>query len=106
MLGSQLPFGQAAELTGHFRMIDVSEATVRRTTERSGKAWVELQREAVEALETQYGRNPSLSDPMRYATICRVSMDEPGSCGSAVDTARSLINLGTGTVLVTLGGEG
>ena len=32
-------------------------------------------------------------------------MDEPGSCGSAVDTARSLINLGTGTVLVTLGGE-
>ena len=53
MLGSQLPFGQAAELTGHFRMIDVSEATVRRTTERSGKAWVELQREAVEALEAE-----------------------------------------------------
>ena len=53
MLGSQLPFGQAAELTGHFRMIDVSEATVRRTTERSGKAWVELQGEAVEALEAE-----------------------------------------------------
>jgi hypothetical protein len=53
LLGSQLPFGQAAELTGHFRMIDVSEATVRRTTERSGKAWVELQREAVEALEAE-----------------------------------------------------
>ena len=57
-------------------------------------------------LESQFGRNPSLSDLMRYATICQVSMDEPGSCGSAVDTARSLINLGTGTVLVTLGAEG
>ena len=57
-------------------------------------------------LQSQNGRNPSLSDLMRYATICQVSMDEPGSCGSAVDTARSLINLGTGTVLVTLGAEG
>ena len=53
LLGSRLPFGQAAELTGHFRMVDVSEATVRRTTERSGQAWVELQREAVEALEAE-----------------------------------------------------
>ena len=52
-MGSRLPFGQAAELTGHFRMVDVSEATVRRTTERSGQAWVELQREAVEALEAE-----------------------------------------------------
>ena len=57
-------------------------------------------------LESQYGRNPSLSDLMRYATICQVSMDEPRSCGSPVDTARSLINLGTETVLVTRGGEG
>ena len=57
-------------------------------------------------MESQYGRNPSLSDLMRYATICQVSMDEPGSCGSPVDTVRSLINLGTETVLVTLGGEG
>ncbi len=57
-------------------------------------------------LESQYGKNPSLSDLMRYATICQVSMDEPRSCGSPVDTARSLINLGTETVLVTRGGEG
>ena len=56
-------------------------------------------------LESQY-RNPSLSDLMRYATICQVSMDEPGSSGSPVDTARSLINLGMETVLVTLGAEG
>ena len=57
-------------------------------------------------LESQYSRNPSLSDLMRYATICQVSMDEPGSSGSPVDTARSLINLGMETVLVTLGAEG
>ena len=57
-------------------------------------------------LESQYSRNPSLSDPMRYATICQVSMDEPGSSGNPVDTARSLINLGMEIVLVTLGAEG
>ena len=56
-------------------------------------------------LESQFGRNPSLSDMVRYATICQVSMDEPGSSGSPIDTVRSLINLGTGAVLVTLGGE-
>ena len=56
-------------------------------------------------LESQY-RNPSLSDLMGCATICQVSMDEPGSSGSPVDTARSLINLGMETVLVTLGAEG
>ena len=56
-------------------------------------------------LESQY-RNPSLSDLMRYATICQVSMDEPGSSGSPADIARSLINLGMETVLVTLGAQG
>ena len=57
-------------------------------------------------LEAQYRGNPSLSDPMRYATICQVSMDEPGTSGSPVDIAHSLINLGMETVLVTLGAEG
>jgi sugar/nucleoside kinase (ribokinase family) len=57
-------------------------------------------------LESQYNRTPSPSDLLRYVTICQVSMDEPGASGSPVDTARSLINLGMETVLVTLGAGG
>ena len=53
LLGSRLPFGQAAEIISHFRKIDVSEATVRRTTEKSGQAYLDLQMEDVEALEAE-----------------------------------------------------
>ena len=57
-LGIRLPFGQAAELTGRFWKVDVSEATVRRTTEKSGQAYVELQREEAEELETGMAEAP------------------------------------------------
>lgn len=53
LLGSWVPFGQAAKLVGHFRKVEVSEATARRVTEKSGEVYVELQREEVEALEAE-----------------------------------------------------
>ena len=57
-------------------------------------------------LESQYDDSPTLPDLLRYATICQVSMDEPGASGEPVDVARSLIDRGVGTVLVTLGADG
>ena len=63
LLGSWVPFRQAAKLVGHFRKVEVSEATVRRATEKSGRVYVELQREEVEALEGEMGeaaRGPAL----------------------------------------------
>ena len=53
LLGSLVPFTPAAELIGRFRKVEVSEATVRRVSESSGQAWVELQREEAEALELE-----------------------------------------------------
>ena len=50
---SLVPFTPAAELIGRFRKVEVSEATVRRVSENSGQAWVELQREEAEALELE-----------------------------------------------------
>ena len=45
LLGSWMPFAAAGKLLGHFRKVGVSAATVRRATEWSGEAYVELQRE-------------------------------------------------------------
>jgi hypothetical protein len=53
LLGSWMPFGAAGKLLAHFRKVGVSAATVRRVTERSGEAYVELQREQVEELERE-----------------------------------------------------
>ena len=58
LLGSWMPFGQAAKMIGHFRKIEVSEATVRRFTEKSGQAWVELQTERAAVLECETGEAP------------------------------------------------
>lgn len=58
LLGSLVPFASAAELIGRFRQVEVSEATVRRVSESSGQAWVELQREEVEVLESEFCRRP------------------------------------------------
>ena len=58
LLGSWMPFGQAAKMLGHFRQIEVSEATVRRVTEKSGQAWVELQTERAAVLEGETGKAP------------------------------------------------
>ncbi len=52
-LGSWMPFAAAVQLIGHFRKVAVSEATVRRATERSGATYVELQTAQVETLEKE-----------------------------------------------------
>ena len=57
-------------------------------------------------LESQYNENPSLPGMLRYASICQVSMDEPGASGNPYDIARSLIIQGVDTALVTLGADG
>ena len=57
-------------------------------------------------LESQYDDNPRLPGLLRHASICQVSMDEPGASGDPVDVARSLIDQGVGTALVTLGADG
>ncbi len=57
-------------------------------------------------LESRYHDNPHLPDLLRYANICQVSLDEPGATGEATDIARTLIDRGVGTVLVTMGAEG
>jgi sugar/nucleoside kinase (ribokinase family) len=57
-------------------------------------------------LESQYQKNPGMMGLLEYASICQVSMDEPGVSGSPADIARSLIGQGVGTALVTLGADG
>ena len=57
-------------------------------------------------LESQYDNCAVLPGLLRHASICQVSMDEPGAPGDPVDVARSLIDQGVGTVLVTLGVHG
>ena len=49
---------------------------------------------------------PDYTGLLRHASICQVSMDEPGASGDPVDVARSLIDQGVGTALVTLGANG
>ena len=57
-------------------------------------------------LESRYYDNPHLPDLLHHANVCQVSLDEPGATGEATDIARSLIEQGVGTVLVTMGAEG
>ena len=57
-MGSLVPFVPAAELIGRFRKVEVSEPTVRRVSESSGQAWVELQRKEVEVLELGLEKAP------------------------------------------------
>ena len=52
-LGSWMPFAEAGKLVGHFRKVVVSAATVRRTTEKSGEAYVDLQTRQVAELERE-----------------------------------------------------
>ena len=59
ILGSWLPFGPAANNVGHFRQIEVSEATARRVTEQSGQAYVELQTEEAGLLEAEMREAPA-----------------------------------------------
>jgi hypothetical protein len=58
LLGSWVPFAGAAQLIGHFRKVAVSEATVRRATEKSGEAYVELQTAQVAVLEQELPQAP------------------------------------------------
>jgi hypothetical protein len=57
-LGSWMPFAEAAKLIGHFRKVGVSEATVRRATEKSGEAYVARQTTEVETLEQELSQAP------------------------------------------------
>ncbi|MFQ5861426.1 MAG: hypothetical protein ACE5IG_07770 [Dehalococcoidia bacterium] len=57
-LGSWIPFAEGAKLIGHFRKVAVSEATVRRATEKSGEAYVEVQTAQVEILEKEMPEAP------------------------------------------------
>jgi len=58
LLGSWMPFAAAGKLMGHFRKVAVSAATVRRTTEQRGEAYVELQTAQVAALEQELPQAP------------------------------------------------
>ena len=58
LVGSWLPFRPAADLIAHFRGVEVSEATLRRFTERAGQAYVESQTEEEEALESELPEAP------------------------------------------------
>ena len=53
LLGSWMPFAAAAKLVRHFRKVEVSEPTVRRATEQSGAAYVEVQTAQVAELEQE-----------------------------------------------------
>ncbi len=57
-LGSWMPFAEVAKLIRHFRKVEVSASTVRRATEKSGAAYVELQTAQVEALEEELPEAP------------------------------------------------
>ena len=57
-------------------------------------------------LEAQYGAEGCSSELIAHSEICQVSMDEPDASGSPLDVARSLMERGVGTVLVTMGEQG
>ena len=57
-------------------------------------------------LESRYRDHPKLPDLLRYTNFCQISLDEPGATGEATDIARTLIDRGVDTVLVTMGAEG
>ena len=58
LLGSWMPFGRAAKNVGHFRKIEVSEATGRRVAEKSDQAYVEMQTEQAKRLEAEIREAP------------------------------------------------
>ena len=57
-------------------------------------------------LESQYDREPWASGLLKYASICQVSLDEPGGSGDPFDIARALISRGVEMAIVTLGAGG
>ena len=57
-------------------------------------------------LESRYDRSAEASRLLRYASICQVSLDEPNASANPADVARSLIERGVGTALVTMGADG
>ncbi len=57
-------------------------------------------------LESRYDEDDCPPGLLRHAEVCQVSLDEPDARGSPLDVARSLMERGVGTVLVTLGSRG
>lgn len=58
-LGTWLPFEPAAQMVAHFTRTDVSKATVRRTTEQAGAAYVAVQVAELEVLERELPPAPA-----------------------------------------------
>lgn len=58
-LGAWMPFKAGARMIEHFTHVDVSEPTVRRTTEQAGEAYLEIQRAAVEELMEELPEAPA-----------------------------------------------
>lgn len=54
-----MPFEPGAKMIGHFTHVDVSEPTVRRTTERAGNAYEEVQRAELETLLKELPEAPA-----------------------------------------------
>ena len=52
-LGTWLPFGPTGQMLEHFTKVTVSEATVRRVTEKAGAGYVAVQQEQLEVLEKE-----------------------------------------------------
>ena len=57
-VGAWMPFGAGAAMIEHFTKVLLSEPTVRRNTEVSGKAYVELQAAEVESLRREMPESP------------------------------------------------
>jgi len=57
-LGTYIPFEPAAAMLAHFTKVEVGEDTVRRMTERAGKAYVALQTAELERLERESPVSP------------------------------------------------
>lgn len=68
LLGSWMPFAEAAKLLGHFRKVAVSASTVRRATEKSGEAYVEIQAAQVAVLEEELPQSPA-GPPLQQLSV-------------------------------------
>lgn len=95
-----MPFEQAAEIVTNFSRTQVSEADTRRKTEEAGAVYVQLQQEAVEALET--GETQAEIGPARLVITADGAMVPlVGGEWAEVKT----LTIGLPEVEVTAGGE-
>jgi len=99
-LGTWMPFEQAAEIVTSFSRTQVSEADSRRKTEEAGGVYVQLQQEAVEALEE--GRVEAEQGPARLVmTVDGAMVPLVGGEWAEVKT----LTIGVPEVTVNSGGQ-